>query len=163
MRDEVPSGEALSTNYLFPPLTLIGLVPHPAHTPRYHRLSRQKLSHVVVKIGEQVWDQPINGPGASYDVGDWIEATDAARRIAMVMHVGPQQVDKEAALAAFRRVSGRRGQPVRSVLRFLKLWPVPAWNCTSPARLLLSAYGVDVKAETPDALFEEILRDADPV
>lgn len=163
MSPECTPTEDLWTNPLFPPLTLIGLLPQPTHTPRYHRLSRQRLSHVVIKIGDRVWDQPINAEGACYDVGDWLTASNAVDRIALVMHIGSDGVKKDQALAAFAQISGRRGQPIRTVLRYFKLWPVQPWNCTSPVRLVLSAYGVDITAETPDAIFEEIIRDADPV
>jgi len=155
----LPDGDlGHSDTSFFPSLLLIFLSPHPARVPIWARLAGQEYTHAVAMIGDHIWDQPIDEKGACYSAEEWLDAADVAERDAVFVILPGRDADPEATLRAFRKVAGRRGQRIRTMLRFLRLWPFRPWNCTSPIRILADAYGVPLTGETPDDLIEEVTR-----
>lgn len=131
-------------------------------TPWWWRLCRPRWSHVSLRIEDRVWDQPFVGVGATYRYDDFCaDKYEAGRRIAYVVLTVGDDTDLRSMFSAFRQIEHRRSQPILSVLRFLKLWPRPVWNCTSPVRLVLHSLGIPVTGETPDVLASELNRMAD--
>ena len=71
---------------------------------------------------------------------------------------GSRCISTWAFIAACKRFEGRRTQRVRSILRHLRLWPKPAFNCCTPVRILVNALFEEeaLTGETPDALIDEL-------
>lgn len=134
-------------------VVLIFLTPGP-RTPKWCR--RFGFSHVVICFGDIVWDQPIKGEGKLYQKSYYLERK-LKNRVFTAFSV-PGEINPAEMLATLRRLEGRKGQRLRSILRYLHLWPVPAWNCTSPVREILNTMGWPVTKETPDGLIEELAR-----
>ena len=105
-----------------------------------------------------MWDQPIQGTGKSYPKNEWLAEKLVPGRRFGVFVIEVKEHDPWVFLTALKRIEGRRGQPLRTAFRYLRLWPRPAWNCTSPVRKVLNALGLLVKGETPDALRQELSR-----
>lgn len=133
---------------------ILALSPCPGRTPWWAR--RFKYSHIVT-VGQAgyLWSQPIRGVGKTWTVEEYIKQAGEDRSYVAV-GLEFSHGDLPAWVAACKAVDNRRGQRVRTVLRYLHLWPRLAWNCTSPVRILLASQGVYLKGETPDALIREL-------
>ncbi len=136
-----------------------GFAPVPGKTPRWWRVCRPRWSHIALAIGEpipMIWDQPFRGVGQCYHADSFISDKALPGRHAIVLVIEVDDHDPEALYTAFRQIEGRKGQPIRTILRYLHLWPRPAWNCASPVRIVLNALDIPVRGETPDALISEL-------
>ncbi len=135
--------------------------PSRAKTPWWVRRAKLKYSHVVLSMGGVTWDQPWDGTAEAYDTDEWIRDHDVIKRGFTRVDVTYADHDPWLWIAACKRCEGRRCQRLRSALRWLHLWPRPAWNCTSPVRVLLKALDHDepLTGETPDAILRELITD----
>jgi len=142
-------------------VTVLAIQPDPLKTPWWVRRSGLEYSHVVIAIGNVIWDQPWKGKAAAYDANEWVDEKDVIERGYQRVDIHYPDHDPMAYLAACVKCEGRRSQRWRTALRFLKLWPKPAWNCTSPIREILNALDPDnpVTGETADAIIEELTHD----
>jgi len=107
-----------------------------------------------------VWDQPIRGKGAAYDLNSWIDSAGREREYVAIT----VEVRNHSPLRwreACKAVEGKKGQPLRTLLRHLGMWRWVPWNCTSPVRVLLGALDIQVTGETPDAILTELAHPAD--
>lgn len=140
------------------PLTLevIALEPHGDKTPWWARRAGLTYSHIVARLGEYIWDQPIKGEGQAYHAQEWLDSACAHERGFLTVTLELEDHDPAAWLASCRMIEGRKGQKIRTMLRHLRLWPTRPWNCTSPVRFLLLGAGCPVNGETPDAIIEEL-------
>lgn len=134
-------------------VAVLALSPDPERTPWWAR--KLTYSHIVTVCGDVLWDQPIRGEGRAYDTLSWLAAAGGNRRYSVV-RVETDDFHPQRWREAAKRIAGRKGQPVRTALRYLGLWPKPAWNCTSPVKELLGAYGIEVEGETPDDIIEAL-------
>lgn len=138
-----------------PQVGVIGLAPRPGKTPWWVRRAGLKYSHIVLRIGEWVWSQPWNGRGRCVSVEQYLrEAGPDRQYVEVQILVGNH--DPDAFAWACDAVAGRKSQRIRTVLRHLRLWPRPVWNCTTPVRYFLTALGLPVYGESPDAIIEEL-------
>lgn len=144
-----------------PPVTFMFMCPVPSRIPVWARLAGQEYTHVVTLIGDRVWDQPINAPGACYDAIQWAEAAQLSARHVMAVTLSSDEADSEAVLDCLQEIAGRKGQRIRTMLRHLRLWPFRPWNCLSPVRKLAAIYGHPVSGETPDDVLEELVAQID--
>jgi hypothetical protein len=119
-------------------------------------------SHITMSIGGMMWDQPFRGIGKCYDAKAFLEAAMIGGREIKQIVCSIGNHDPKLLYDVFRQIEERRGQPVRSFLRAMGLWQWPAWNCTSPVRLVLNSLGVNVTGETPDAIQHELAAVARP-
>jgi len=149
-------------------ITILALEPDPEKTPWWTRKAKLDYSHIVLAIGNVIWDQPWKGTACAYDALVWVLDHGVKERessppswLARGFHrvdVSLDDHDPWAFLAACKKIEGRRSQRWRTILRFLHLWPVPAWNCTSPVREIMRALDPEhpLHGETPDAIIKEL-------
>lgn len=142
-------------------VTVLALRPDRERTSWWVRRAKLDHSHVVISIGDVIWDQPWRGKAEAYSADEWIADKAVIERGFTRVDLDYPDHDPWAYLNACKRIEGRHSQRLRTVLRYLKLWPRPAWNCTSPIRELLNALDPEnpVNGETPDALIEELAVD----
>lgn len=144
-------------------LTVLVMGPAEGRTPWWSR--RLRFTHIVVVLGSYVWTQPWKikkGPernpnryGRCRGLAKYIEQCGFDRDYCQHV-VEVEDHDPDAWAEACEAIEGRKSQRLRTVLRYLRLWPRPAWNCTSPVRVLLAGLGIEAKGETPDAIIEEL-------
>lgn len=134
-------------------LHVIAVKPKRGRTPIWGRVLGH--SHIVIMLGTQIWDQPIKGVGKAYDSQEWIKALGPGRSYTEVCIEVPDH-DPLRFTEACKACEGRKAQKYRTILRWLRLWPKPAWNCTSPVRLMLNALDINVEGETPDDIITEL-------
>ena len=139
-------------------MSVLALAPAKGKTPWWAR--GQRFSHIVSIIADVVWDQPIRGKGRAYDLESWLDSAGRDRTYVAVTLEVPEHSPMKWR-AACRQIEGRRGQPIRTLLRHLGLWKWVPWNCTSPVRILLGAMGVTVTGETPDDIIRELAENPD--
>lgn len=138
-------------------LSVMALKPDPNRTPWWFRITRMTYSHVVLMFnGQTLWDQPIRGYGKGYKADSWMKAAGLHRDFWAAHFVVELDVDDFLGEVNDSTLV-RKAQPIRTILRFLKLWPKPAWNCTSPVRMVCNAMlDFEMKGETPDAIVAEL-------
>ena len=141
-------------------ITVVGVAPAAGRTPWWTRAIRPDWSHVVIAVAGVIWDQPFKGAGTPYEANSWLRAACREGRDVVCVGLDFDDHDPLAYLEAARLIETRKGQPIRAVLRYLKLWPKAAWNCTSPTRVLLQALGIVVTGETPDAIIQQCIEHA---
>jgi hypothetical protein len=117
------------------------------------RLAGLKHSHITISLGYHMWDQPQQGVGQAFYAPSYVR--DKGRAPVVAITVRPKHY-APAVGRVLEQIEGRKTQVIRSAFRFLRLWPVPAWNCTSPVRLILGALDINVRGETPDAILREL-------
>jgi hypothetical protein len=134
-------------------------------TPWWARKSKLAYTHMVVQVNDFIWDQPIRGKGSLYRAKDWLREALSFRRRWCNMEIEAIEEDNDFSwvgmVKASDTMSRAKGQPIRTVLRYMGLWPKRAWNCTGPAILMLRNMGMEVKGETPDDILKEILSAAE--
>ena len=143
-------------------LCVYALAPVPSKTPWWARKAKLTYSHICLSLEDVVWEQGMGQlrgvRGRALRAGDWARSAFSTRRafkaVAVEFTATPQQM--QAFRQAAQDIAKRKSQPLRTVLRYLGLWPVPAWNCTSPVRVLFGALGHTLKGELPDDLIREI-------
>lgn len=142
-----------------PIISLMALSPHPSKTPWWARRAGLRFTHLVLATGGTVWDQPIDKEGSARPVLDWWLRAECDERTVLMVSM-EVTTDRRAAVAkALMSLKGRRGQPVRSVLRHLRLWPRQPWNCISPSRKVAQALGFSGRGETPDDFIEQLVHE----
>jgi hypothetical protein len=128
-------------------------------TPRLMRWLKPQYSHVFFQIGHEIWDQPWKGAGKCYDADQFLMShcdADPEGSLALC-RVATDPITHEQMIEFFRALEGRKTQRLRTVLRYLGLWPWQAWNCMSPIVGLLRLSGEEVDARTPDELYQSII------
>lgn len=132
--------------------TIHFLGPDPKRTPWWARRARMGWTHVALQIGNRLWDQPFRGRGKCYMADAWLAEKRPHRPwLGIDMEVRFEYTGR--VFKALRRIERCKSQPIRSILRYLGLWPRPAWNCVSPIVEFLRASGSQIEANTPDDLF----------
>jgi hypothetical protein len=134
---------------------VLAITPHPKRTPLWARLSRLTFTHIVLVMGGWVWSQGWRGKGVCKPLEQWLQEAGEAREFVEVGLIFSDH-DPVALSDALDRSAGRRTQRLRACLRFLRLWPRPVWQCTSPVREVLAALDHPVEGETPDAIIEDL-------
>jgi hypothetical protein len=132
--------------------------PAPGEKPWWARLTGQRWTHMALQVGDYIWHQPFRGEGSLYEARPYLAQYLAVPRYWSNIHIDIEDDDVpfDMLMAASKAIAKRKGQPIRSILRYCHLWPWPAWNCIGPARYMLSVVGIDTKKETPDGVVEEI-------
>lgn len=128
------------------------LGPLKGKTPWWSRASGLHYTHTAFEVDGKLWDQPIDDLCYCYNADEWcreklwtVPREYAAFRITT-------WVDGPHVTKAVERLEGRHGQKVRTLMRYLHLWPMKAWNCVSSVVIMLDAMGFETSAETPDEL-----------
>jgi len=134
-------------------LGVIALVPAAGKTPFWAR--KLEFSHIVLILNGVIWDQPIKGTGAAYIADEWMDAAGRERDFFSVSLSMPDH-SPEKFRAACKEIENKKGQPIRTVLRALRMWPKPAWNCVSPVKVVLGSLGIELESETPDGIIREL-------
>jgi hypothetical protein len=140
-------------------VTILALEPLKGKTPWWVRRAKLEYSHIVVCIADTIWDQPWKGTAAAYDALIWLDDHSIEERDWQRIDVVVEDHDPWAFIAACKKIEGRRSQRVRTVLRHMKLWPKPAWNCVSPVIEIINALHPDhppMTGETPDAIIAQL-------
>ncbi len=132
--------------------------PAPNEKPLWAILTRQRYTHMALQVGDYIWHQPFRGKGSLYEARPYLGKYLAVPRYWSNIHIElpSGEVPFDVLMAAAKGIYRRKGQPVRSVLRHLHLWPWPAWNCIGPARYMLSTVGIETTKEMPDGVVAEI-------
>lgn len=121
-------------------------------------------THMVIQVGDHIWDQPIRGHGKLYLAREWLSEALQYPRLWANFDIesldGDNDFDWVGMLRASDTMTKTKSQPLRTVLRHLHLWPRRAWNCTGPTILVLRNMGMEIKGETPDAIIREIVEAA---
>ena len=141
-------------------VTVLAIQPSPAKTPWWARRAKLHFSHIVISIGDVIWDQPFKGTACAYDADVWVVDHDVIERGFTRVDLTFPDHDPWMFMAACKYIEGRKSQRLRTCLRWLKLWSSPAWNCTTPIRVLLRALdpALNLTGETPDQIIEELTR-----
>jgi len=143
-------------------ICVYALTPAPGRTPWWAKRTQLTYSHICLSVDMVVWEQPMGQlrgvRGRAHDAEVWAKSAFAVRRafkaVAVTLPVTPEQLQAMSDTA--EGLKRRRSQPLRTALRYLGLWPRPAWNCTSPVRAVFGALGVTLRGETPDDLIREV-------
>lgn len=129
------------------------LGPLKGKTPWWGRISGLHYTHTAFEVDGKLWDQPITDVCLCYEADDWcrrkmwtVPRDYTAFRVTAWVN-GPHVTQEVESL------EGRHGQRVRTMLRYLHLWPTKTWNCVSSVVVVLRAMGFETSAETPDELF----------
>jgi hypothetical protein len=130
--------------------------PAPNERPLWAKLTRQKWTHMALQVGDYVWSQPFRGRGALYEARPYLAQMLSMPRYWSNIHIETDELPFDRLMITARKIHDLKAQPIRTVLRYLRIWPWPAWNCIGPARLMLAEAGIQTKEETPDGLIEEI-------
>jgi hypothetical protein len=116
-----------------------------------------RYSHVAIEIEGWIWDQPIKGTGLCFDRDTYLASKlEGVSREYTEIALWVADHDPQALYEVCRFIEDRAGQPKRTVLRHLRLWPRRAWNCLAPVRLILAAIGLPTDGETPDAIIRAL-------
>lgn len=139
-------------------VAILALYPHKGQTPWWVKVARLQHSHIVVVVGDVIWDQPWKGRAEAYSSDEWSIAHEVKGRRFTQATFTIKDHDPWQWLEACKYIEDRKSQRARTWLRWLHLWPWPAWNCTSPVRILLNSLDFDLKltGETPDDIIREI-------
>ena len=128
------------------------LGPLKGKTPWWSRVSSLQYTHTAFELEGRMWDQAIDSVCLVYNADEWCreKVWTVPRRYAAFRVT--TWVDWPHVVKAVESLEGRHGQRVRTLLRYLKLWPVPSWNCVSSVVIVLEAMGFETTSETPDEL-----------
>ena len=151
--DARENGVEEATNAVPVSIGIIALAPAVGKTPFWAR--KMEFSHIVVIMNDVIWDQPIRGKGGAYDAVEWMDAAGRERDfVSVTLRVDDHNPSEFR--AACDEIENKNGQPLRTLLRALRLWPKPAWNCVSPVKVLLGSIGIELESETPDGIIREL-------
>lgn len=157
--DNLSQRSGVSPDSAYPTFSFVihGFGPGPGERPLWARMG-QKVTHMVIQVGDYVWSQPFRGKGELYEARPYLSHMLSVPRWWTNVHVEltGENAPFDVLMGASQAIAKRKGQPIRSILRHRRLWPRPAWNCTGPARYLLNAIGIEIQEETPDGVIAEI-------